>query len=206
MKRQPIRHPRVFDRETDAQDYAKRHVKMGKMLGRRSASALAEMGFRSGKILDVGTGRGTVPIELVRAFPESEAVGMDLSSPLLDIAKSSAGEAGLSERLTFKEGDAQAMPFEDDSFDAVLSLNTLHLVDDPLAMLNEIERVLKPRGRLFVGDIRRSWFGNLMPILKTTFTLDECKELVSQSNLRPCVFEKSVIWLYLQSSGSPKAH
>lgn len=202
MKRKPILHPRVFSKSTDAQEYARRHKKMGKLLGKRSVSTLSRMGFREGRILDVGTGPGVVPIEILRAFPQSEGVGLDLSEPLLEIASTNAEEAGVSSRLTFKKGDAQSVPFEDDTFDVIVSFNTLHLVDDPVAMLNEIERVLRPEGMLYVGDIRRSWFGYFMSILKTTFTLEECRELVSQSSLRPCVFEKSILWLYILAGGS----
>ena len=48
------------------------------------------------------------------------------------------------------------MPFEDDSFDVVVSVNTFHVVDDPVAMLNEIERILKPEGILGLSCIKRS--------------------------------------------------
>lgn len=76
------------------------------------------------------------------------------------------------------------MPFENESFDAVISLNVLHVVDDPIAMLNEIERVLAPDGIAFISDIRRSWLGLLMPILKTAYSPGEVAQLLQRSRLR----------------------
>ena len=60
-------------------------------------------------------------------------------------------------------------------------------------MLNEIERVLKPGGYLFVKDPRRSWLGIFEREVKSSFTLDEAKKLVGQSKLRKGTFSKSIL-------------
>ena len=202
MKRQSIRHPKLFDNPEDAKDYATRHQKMGKMMGKKFVSKLVKMGFKKGKILDIGTGPGVIPMVIINNFHQAEAIGLDLSDPLLELARFNAKESGLSNRLTFEKGDAQDLHFEDDFFDVVISLNTLHLVENPIAMLNEVERVLKPTGILLLGDIRRSSFGYFMTILKTAYTLKECKKLVEKSNLRPCNFEKTLFWVFLSACRS----
>ena len=202
MKKAPILYPKVFDDPEAAQEYAASAAKRNKRLARTFAKILSQLGFEKGRILDVGTGAGEVPIELAKVFPKAEVVGLDLSEPLLEIARASTAEAGLSARLSFKKGDAQAMPFEDNSFDAVVSLNTLHVVDNPMAMLDEIERVLAPAGVLAIGDIKRSWLGFFMPILRTGYTAAEAKEILRRSKLRPWEFHESFLWFGIRASKS----
>jgi len=201
MKREPNMYPSVFTDPEAAREYAASAAKRGKRIGKDFAKVLSQLGFEKGQILDAGAGSGDVAIELARVFPRAEVVGLDLSEPLLELARSSMEKAGLSDRLSFEKGDVQAMPFEDDSFDVVASLNTLHVVDDPVAMLDEIERVLAPNGMLGLSDIKRSWFGLFMPILKTAYTATEAKELLHRSKLRPWEFHESFLWFSVGAGG-----
>ena len=143
----------------------------------------------------MGCGSGEVAIELAIEFPKVTVTGSDLSEPMLEMARASAENAGLSERVLFKKGDIQSMPFEDKSFDAIVSLNTFHVVKDPILMVNEIERVLAPDGCLMVTDIRRSWLCLFMPILKTAYTSTEAREVLSHSRLRRYEFLQGRFWL-----------
>ena len=61
-------------------------------------------------------------------------------------------------------------------------------------MLDELERVLKPGGYLFVADIRRSWVGLLDKVFKSALTLDEAKALFRKSKLRDGVFSSALLW------------
>lgn len=194
MKKQPLMHPRVFDDEKWAASYAKRHAKMGKKVGKKYANFLSKRGFKSGKILDSGCGSGAILIETCHTFPKVEAIGMDLSEPLLEFARKSAEKEGISNRVSFQKGDVESLPFENGFFDVIINANMLHIVENPVKMLNEIERVLAPKGVLIFGDIRRSWIGYLMPIFKTAYTLEEGKEVLQQSNLRPWKLEKGFFW------------
>jgi ubiquinone/menaquinone biosynthesis C-methylase UbiE len=87
------------------------------------------------------------------------------------------------------------MPFEDKSFDVVISLNTFHLVDDPVGMLNEVERVLKPNGLLLVTDIKRSWMRFFYRPLKDATTVEQAKEIASRSKLRKHELQQGAVWL-----------
>ena len=186
---------KVFHDPEEARKYAVSSAKRGQRLGKLFVELLVQIGFKRGRILDTRTGSGEFPLKLASAFPEAEVVGLDLSEPLLELARSSAKEAGLSGRLSFEKGDAEAMPFDDNSFDVVVSLNTLHLADDPVAMLDEIERVLSSTGILLLSDIKRSWLGLFMPFLKTAYTTTEFKELLHRSKLRPGKLRESFLWL-----------
>jgi ubiquinone/menaquinone biosynthesis C-methylase UbiE len=163
---------------------------------------LVEGGFEKGRILDAGCGAGEVLIELAHAFPKAKLVGVDLSQPLLDAARSSAQHAGLSDRVTFEKGDVQAMPFEDGSFDVVISLNMLHYVDYPVAMLNEIERVLAPGGMFGLGAIKRSWLAFIWPIFRMAYNAAEARELLRQSKLRTWELKESFLVLTVAAGGS----
>ncbi len=109
-----------------------------------------------GAILDVGTGPGQMPMMLAKARPDIKVHGVDMSANMLATARRGAAEAGVADRIDFREADAKALPYPDHSFDMVVSHVMLHHADDPTVMLGEMMRVLKPGGRLLVKDIRRT--------------------------------------------------
>src|SRR6185295_7780349 len=102
-------------------------------------------GVKAGQtLLDVGTGTGVVAITAARRG--ATVTGLDLTPELLEQAKQSAPIAGLT--ITWKEGDAEALPFGDATFDVVLSQFGHMFAPRPEAALKEMLRVLKPGGRL----------------------------------------------------------
>ncbi len=166
---------------------------------------LAQMGFENGRILDVPTGSGEVAICLARTFHDAEVVGLDSAGPRLESARAAAAEAGLSCRVSFEVGNVWEMPFEDDSFDAVVSLDTFHAVDRPIAMLDEVERVLASDGVFLLSDIKRSWLKSFMQALKAGYTPGEVKELLQRSRLRPWIFHTSLLRFGVVV-GEPREH
>jgi ubiquinone/menaquinone biosynthesis C-methylase UbiE len=194
MKRSSLAHERVFDDELFAERYAERHRKMVEGFGGEYADKLVSRGFHSGRIIDVGCGFGALNIILAHRFVDSEIVGIDLSDPLLRLANRSAQAANLGDRVRFEKADVHQIPYDDNAFDVVISTNMVHLVDDPVQMLDEIERILVPDGCLFIADIRRSWIGLLDKTFKSALTLNEARELVDRSNLRAGSFSSSLLW------------
>lgn len=93
--------------------------------------------LRGLRVLDVGCGPGTT----VRHLVESDAVGVDASERMVEVARAAGGE--------FHVGRAEALPFAGASFDVVLMRMVVHLVDRPRAFL-EARRVLRPGGRLVI--------------------------------------------------------
>jgi ubiquinone/menaquinone biosynthesis C-methylase UbiE len=167
---------------------------MAENLGREVARKLHSRGFQGGRIIDVGCGSGGTAVVLAQEFTQSEIVGIDLSEPLLHLARQSAQEAGLGHRVRFEIGDAEQIPHEADSFDVALNLNMVHIVERPVQMLNEIERILVPGGFLFIADLRRSWLGLIEKEMMSALTLGEARDLFAQSNLRQGTFRPSLIW------------
>jgi ubiquinone/menaquinone biosynthesis C-methylase UbiE len=193
MKRSALIHDRVFAGEFAA-DYARKHGKIAEKFGREIAEKLAAQGFEASRILDAGCGFGTTAITLARALPESEVVGIDLSEPLLNLAVQAAQDAGLSERVTFEAANVEQIPYDDGAFQAVVNVQMLHIVEDPVAMLNELERVLAPGGSLFMADIRRSWVGLVDKVFRSGLTVDEAAILVRRSRLREGRFSSDLLW------------
>jgi ubiquinone/menaquinone biosynthesis C-methylase UbiE len=104
-------------------------------------------------VLDIGCGTGLVAREIARhsGFTGNVA-GIDLSPHLVAAATQLAGAEGLSQRVTFQSGDVRGLPFADAAFDAVVAHTLISHVSDPLAVLQEAARVLKPGAMLGVFD------------------------------------------------------
>ncbi|MGD8990024.1 MAG: class I SAM-dependent methyltransferase [Desulfobacterales bacterium] len=107
------------------------------------------------EILDIGTGPGYLPIEIAKRSVNVRIIGIDLSRKLLDMARSNAAIAGLSDRLTFQLGDAGRIEFEDSVFDMVISTGMLHSLKDPVRVIQEVYRVLKASGEAWIFDPAR---------------------------------------------------
>lgn len=194
MNRAPLTHERIFREEKFAGSYALRHQKMAMKFGHECAKKLSSCGFRNGRILDAGCGFGGTALVLAKRFPNCEIFGIDLSEPLLRLANQNAQAAKVERRTRFEIGDVEKITYVNHSFDAVLSINMVHIVEDPVQMLDEIERVLVPDGLLFVADLRRSWLGFIEKEIKSALTLDEARVLLSRSKLRKGNFSSSVLW------------
>ena len=104
------------------------------------------------RVLDVGCGTGTLLVELGRAHPEVDAMGLDPDPRALARAERKLRRAGVRARL--KRGSADALGFDAGRFDCVFSSFMFHHLDPPVqrAMLAEVHRVLSPGGRLELMD------------------------------------------------------
>lgn len=122
--------------------------------GYRRLAAKAASAIQSGKVLEVGPGPGYVSIEMAVLLPKVEIVGLDLSETMIEIATRNADEYDMSERVEFRQGDASQMPFEESSFDFVISCGSLHHWEKPMQVFEEIHRVLKPGGSALIDDLR----------------------------------------------------
>lgn len=115
------------------------------------AAMLRALGSRPlGRLLDVGTGVGHV-LELLGPRA-TRAVGIDLSSEMLRIARARLDQAGLV-HCQVRQADMCALPHEDASFDTVVLHQVLHYTHEPARALAECVRVLAPGGRLLVVDV-----------------------------------------------------
>ncbi|MCB9078813.1 MAG: methyltransferase domain-containing protein [Anaerolineaceae bacterium] len=98
------------------------------------------------RVLDVACGTGVLARAAAeRVGPEGEVVGLDINEGMLAVARKKAPH------IEWRHGPAEALPFEDDSFDVVVSQFALMFFEDRRAALSEMVRVLRPGGRLAVA-------------------------------------------------------
>jgi ubiquinone/menaquinone biosynthesis C-methylase UbiE len=119
------------------------------------ADRVASITISEGTFLEVGPGPAFVSIEIARRIPRAQIVGLDISETMIGIGRRNVAEAGLSERITFRHGDAAKMPFDDAKFDFVVSSGSLHHWNKPVEVFNEIYRVLKLGQPALVYDVRK---------------------------------------------------
>jgi SAM-dependent methyltransferase len=104
-------------------------------------------------VLDLGCGAGTdLLIAAQMAGPTGRAIGVDMTPAMLERAAAGARAMGLA-NVEVRESLIEAVPLEDASVDVVISNGVIDLVPDKDAVFDEIDRVLRPGGRLQVADV-----------------------------------------------------
>src|SRR5437867_11045700 len=100
------------------------------------------------RLLDVGCGAGQ--LALIAARAGARVVGCDISTNWLEKARARAAEEGLN--ITFEEGDAEALPYQDGEFDVVASLIAAMFAPRPDLVTAELTRVCRPGGIIAMGN------------------------------------------------------
>jgi len=154
----------MFDRIADRYDTLNRLLSLGVDQGwrRRTVNALKLTG--GARVLDLATGTADLAIAIARRQPDAQVVGLDPSAGMLAVGAEKLRRLGLDERVELVEGDAEALPFADDSFDGVSIAFGIRNVPDRARALAEMARVTRPAGRIAIlelGEPRGSVLGPL---------------------------------------------
>jgi SAM-dependent methyltransferase len=105
------------------------------------------------RVVDIGCGAGLDSLIAARMVgPEGRVMGVDMTRAMLEKARASARGAGM-ENVSFREGYGEELPVPDGWADVVISNGVLNLMPDKMTALREMARVLRPGGRLQIGDI-----------------------------------------------------
>jgi SAM-dependent methyltransferase len=108
---------------------------------------------RGARVVDVGCGAGIDSFIAARMVgPSGMVIGVDMTPAMLEKAKASATAGGF-DNVEFRAGYGESLPVEDEWADVVISNGVLNLMPDKVAALREMARVLRPGGRLQIGDI-----------------------------------------------------
>ncbi|MFC1921485.1 class I SAM-dependent methyltransferase [Chloroflexota bacterium] len=172
-----------------------------------------------GVIVDIGCGPGYLTADVLRAFPELSATGVDIAREMLERAAGNLGRQGLGERADFRQGDIQELPFEDGSVDFIVSTLSLHHWSEPVTAINEIHRVLKPESGFLLFDLRRDaprCFYWLMKFAQTfilpsamgrinepissalaSYTADELRQMLILTPFKECSIRQGIFWSFV---------
>ena len=189
----------TFENVQQARKYSSKTAKRLEKISKSFVYVIKRMGVISGNVLDIGTGPGTLAIGICKGIPNVKAVGLDISDFILPLAQENAEKNNLTSRVTFIKGNAENMPFEDNTFDLIVSSNTLHLIEDPVNMFNEINRVLKEGGKYFLSDFKRNFFGLISGHIRSSYKPKEIKAFLEQSQLKNWKIRDYFFWVNILS-------
>jgi ubiquinone/menaquinone biosynthesis C-methylase UbiE len=108
------------------------------------------------RVLEIGPGPGWVGIGLARQRHDLTLDGLEASPDMIRVATANASREGVAERISYLHGVVEDMAeIPNDSYDLAISRDSLHHWQDPLKAFQEIARVVKPQGKVYIQDSRR---------------------------------------------------
>lgn len=160
--------------------------------------------------LEIGPGPGYLGLEWLKKTEGTTLRALEISADMIEMAEKNAGEYGLQNRVKYVEGDAQKMPFEDNTFDGVFTNGSLHEWSQPNRIFNEVYRCLKPGGKYLISDMRRDmnpfvkWFLKLMTkpkeirpglisSINASYTVQEIQSILSKTDLKSSKVKKTTM-------------
>jgi ubiquinone/menaquinone biosynthesis C-methylase UbiE len=177
-----------------------------------------------GEAVDLGCGAGQLVMELAKNAPGLHVTGIDLSEEMLANARISSQQLDLEDRVEYRLGNAEEIPFPDQSLDLVISTASLHHWNEPVKVLNEVDRVLKPGGAYYIFDLRRDmafpfylliWFATqfIVPAAlhqanepmgsrNASYTIQELVDLAQRSRLHGWKVTTGPLWIVLAGKKS----
>lgn len=120
---------------------------------------------KDGRVVEIGCGSGYGSKLIDHYFHPREIYGIDIDEKMIEIAKKNQ-----SSHITFAVGDVTSLPFEDGSIDGVFDFAILHHVPNWQKAINEIYRILKKRGQIFIEDASLETFSTPLGKLMKIFT------------------------------------
>ena len=171
---------------------------------------ILETGINYGLSLEIGPGPGYLGLEWLKKSEGTTLRALEISADMIKMAEKNAREYGLQNRVKYVEGDAQKMPFEDNTFDGVFTNGSLHEWSQPSRIFNEVYRCLKPGGKYLISDMRRDmnpfvkWFLKLMTkpreirpglisSIDASYTVQEIRSILSKTNLKSSKVKKTTM-------------
>lgn len=174
----------MFDRISPKYD-ALNHLlsfNLDKVWRRKTAKAVAESQPKT--ILDLATGTADLAIALAKRNPQAHIIGMDIAKKMLEIGEAKVAKKKLDHQIELRLGDAAALPFDNETFDAVTVAFGVRNFEDLGKGLSEIHRVLKQGGHAIVLEfsmpdrfpvkrLYRFYFKHLLPFIGRLVSKDK---------------------------------
>ena len=156
----------MFDQIAGRYDLLNRLMSMGIDQSWRRKTVAALKLPAGARVLDLATGTGDLALMIARLHTDARVVGSDPSSRMLEVGVQKVMRPGLADRVQLEIGDAQALPYENDSFDGCCIAFGIRNVPDRSAALAEMARVTKPGGRVAVLELGEPSVGWLSPFAR----------------------------------------
>ena len=173
----------MFNNIAHKYDFLNRSLSMGiDIIWRKKAIAQLKE-IQPKMILDVATGTGDVALEAMNLNPD-KIIGLDISTGMLELGREKIAKRNLSAKIDMVEGDSENLPFEDNKFDAVTVAFGVRNFENLLKGLKEINRVLRPGGKLVVLEFSQPknfpikqlywfYFNNILPLFGKMLSKDD---------------------------------
>ena len=143
----------MFDGIAARYDLVNRVISLGiDQSWRRKTVRALELG-PAHHVLDLATGTADLAIQVAHSEPSVTVVGVDPSSKMLEVGRAKIERGALGTRVELLQGDAQALPFGDDTFNSVCIAFGIRNVPDRAQALREMSRVTKPNGRIAILEL-----------------------------------------------------
>ena len=157
----------MFDKIAKRYDLMNRLISFGldKLWRAKLLKALGKL-VAGDTVLDVASGTADVALAICHKKQGVLVKGLDPSAGMLDVGRAKATDAGMTERVELVVGDAQAMPFADDTFAASGISFGIRNVPDRLLGLQEMRRTTKPGGRVVILELSEPKGGPLAPFAR----------------------------------------
>lgn len=156
----------MFDEIAGRYDLLNRVMSMGIDQSWRRKTVAAMALPEQARVLDLATGTADLAMMIARLHPDAKVIGSDPSERMLEVGVDKVERDGLSERVALEVGDAQALPYEDNTFDGCCIAFGIRNVPDRTAALAEMARVTKPTGRVAVLELGEPSVGWLSPVAR----------------------------------------
>ena len=146
---------RMFNRIAPYYDFLNRLLSLGiDTIWRKKAIQRLESS-QPQVILDVATGTADVAIETAKRLHPEKIIGLDISNEMLDIGRQKIKKRGLDTIITLEEGDSEALPYPDQTFDAITVAFGVRNFENLEKGLREMRRVLKDEGQIVIRELSR---------------------------------------------------
>lgn len=172
-------------------------------------------GIDSGLALEIGPGPGYLGLEWLKKTTNTNLKCVEISRDMIEIAEKNAKEYNFIDRVEYKQGKAEVIPFSDNMFDAVFSNGSLHEWPNPIKAFNEIYRVLKRVGKFFISDLKRDmipfmvWFlkinaqpkeirPGLISSINAAYVKEEIVVILNKTQLKNAIVSKSMIGIEIK--------
>jgi demethylmenaquinone methyltransferase / 2-methoxy-6-polyprenyl-1,4-benzoquinol methylase len=174
---------KMFDNISHRYDFLNHFLSLGIDKGWRKKAIDYLRPFNPKLLLDVATGTGDFAIQALTLNPD-KIIGVDISEGMLAVGRKKMQDRGYASRIEMKSGDSENLPFENNTFDAVTVAFGVRNFENLEKGLQEINRVLKPGGRLVVLEFSKPssfpfkqlynfYFKNILPTLGNWLSKDK---------------------------------